>query len=43
MLVNFTEQIGRNKKGYQFSLLGAMLNVNILRKFLDYSFIENKV
>ena len=28
---------------YQFSLLGAALEVNILRKVLDDSFIENKV
>ena len=37
------KQIGRNKKYIRFSLLGAMLEVNILRKFLDYTFIENKV
>ena len=28
---------------YQFSLLGAALEVNVLRKVLDDSFIENKV
>ena len=37
------KQIIWNTKICQFSLVGAMLKGNVLRKFLDYSFIENKV
>ena len=37
------KRISRNIKRYQFSLPGVMLEVNILSKVFDYSFIENKV
>ena len=36
------KQLSRNIKTYTFSLLDVIMEANILRKVLDYSFKENK-